>query len=99
MEKTVIRKARLEDLKTVQDLNHALFASDGSRDKYLNHNWPYEDGKAYFEKRIGGKDFICLAAEVKSGIVGYLAGKLLKAEPWRLVKKTELENMFVQEKI
>ena len=44
MENLVIRKANLEELKNIQDLNHDLFASDGPRDKYLNHNWPYEDG-------------------------------------------------------
>lgn len=92
-----IRKAKIEELKTVQDLNRDLFASDGPRDKYLNHNWPYEDGRSYFSKRITDDNSICLVAEIDNEIVGYFAGAVMEVESWRPVKRTELENMFVKE--
>ncbi len=97
MDNVNIRKAKIEELKTVQDLNRDLFVSDGPRDKYLNHNWPYEGGKEYFSKRITDGNSICLVAEIDNEIVGYLAGAVMEVESWRPVKRTELENMFVKE--
>ncbi len=93
----IIRKAKIEELKTVQDLNHDLFDSDSTRDKYMDHNWPYVDGKEYFSKRITDDNSICLVAEIDNEIVGYLAGAIMEVESWRPVKRTELENMFVKE--
>lgn len=97
MENIIIRKAKTEELKIVQDLNSGLFTSDGPRDKYMNHNWPHEEGKEYFSKRITADNSICLVAEIDSEIVGYLAGAVMEVESWRPVKRTELENMFVKE--
>lgn len=96
----VIRKARMADLKTVQDLNAGLFKTDGPRDKFLNHKWPYQKaGKTYFKKAIAGKNTCCFVAEIENEIVGYLAGGITKKESWRIVKKrTELENVFVKDK-
>ena len=92
-----IRKAKINELKIIQDLNHDLFASDGPRDQFLNHEWPYEDGKKYFIKRMSEPNSICLVAIVDNQIIGYLAGELLKTESWRPVKRIELQNMFVKD--
>ena len=91
-----IRRAKIEELKIIQDLNHDLFASDSKRDQFLNHNWPYKDGKKYFKKKILDPNNICLVAELNDEIVGYLAGEVLETESWRPVKRTELQNMFVK---
>lgn len=92
-----IRKANSDELEIIQNLNHDLFISDGPRDQFLNHKWPYKDGKKYFVKRISEPNSICLVATVDNQIVGYLAGELLKTESWRPVKRTELQNMFVKD--
>lgn len=97
MDNLIIRKAKIEELKIVQDLNSELFTSDGPRDKYMNHNWPHNEGKEYFSKRIVGDNSICLVAEIDNQIVRYLAGAAMDVESWRPVKRTELENMFVKE--
>ena len=95
----VIRKAKLEDLKTIQDLNHALFLSDADKDKKLNHDWPYlETGKEYFKGAIEGKTGVCFVAEKDNEIVGYLAGSIkFDSSIYRQVRRSELENMFVTE--
>ena len=94
----IIRKAKPDEIRIIQDLNNALFKSAAERDQFLNHNWPYEDGKNYFKKHITDPNCLCLVAEFEGKIVGYLAGELLGLESWRPVKRTELQNMFVKEK-
>ena len=93
-----IRKAKISELKSIQDLNHKLFREDADRDKFLNHNWPYKDGEKYFKSRIEGKG-LCLIAEIDGEIVGYLCGSIKQSESWRPVKRTELENMRVKRHI
>jgi ribosomal protein S18 acetylase RimI-like enzyme len=96
--KVAIRKARDTELKTVQDLNYALFVSDSKSDQELNMNWPYEDGKDYFKKMIEGSIGACFVAEVGGEVIGYLAGSIKAQTPsYRPVKRSELENMFVRE--
>jgi GNAT superfamily N-acetyltransferase len=95
---TIIRKAKAEDLRAVQDLNHALFESDSSSDDTLNLNWPYEDGEEYFRRMIAGETGVCYVAEVNDEIVGYLAGSIKLEQPsYSTVRRSELENMFVKE--
>ena len=90
--------ARSEDLKTVQDLNSALFQSDADKDKYLNHDWPYQDGENYFRKIISGETGVCFIAEDSTGVVGYLAGCIEVETPQGFIptKWAELENMYVK---
>ncbi len=94
--KVRIRRAKRNELKVIQDLNHELFLSDKDRDKFLNFNWPYDEGKRYFLKRITDPACICLVADVRGKIIGYLAGSVREVESWRPVKRTELENMLVK---
>ena len=95
-----VRKARIEELSMVQKLSEGLFTSDGHRDKWLNHKWSFgEAGKKFFTRRISEPECICLVAELEGKVVGYLAGIVKEVESWRPVKRTELENMFVEEEV
>ena len=60
--RAVIRKAKPNELRIVQNLNVGLFKSDGPRDKFLNHQWPYQEGEKYFKKRIKGGNGVCFVA-------------------------------------
>lgn len=97
MKDLAIRKAKLADLKIIQVLNHKLFLNDSKFDNTLNGNWPYKEGKKYFKKAIKEDYALCLVAEYKSEIIGYLAAFIWRFEPFLKVKRAELENMFVQE--
>lgn len=94
-----IRKAHLEELPIIQDLNHQLFLFDAARDPDLNLNWPLEkEGEAYFKKKIAGEVGVCFVAEVDGAVVGYLAGAVSDNMPsYRPVKRSELENIFILE--
>lgn len=96
MNKATIRLARPEDLKKVQDLNHELFLSDARHFDDLNPNWPYEEGEAYFRRRISGEGGVCFIAERDGVIVGYAAGgwSHLNFSAYR-GKRAELENICV----
>lgn len=89
-----IRKATLEDLKTIQDLNYQLFVYDSEFEPELNMEWPYHEGEEYFKDKIAG-DGVCLVAEVEEKIVGYLAGGIREGEGWLKLQRSEIENMFV----
>lgn len=96
----VIRRATMDDLRTVQDLNYGTFVNDLPYDPDLNMRWPYEkEGEDYFRSRIAGPDAVCFVAEVDGKPVGYVAGAIRKGEPYRLVQRSELENMYVDENV
>lgn len=99
MTEVVIRKAREDELKVVQELNHRLFLHDEEYDSFLDMNWSFgKAGTEYFKRRIAGKDGVCFVAELDGEIVGYLAGGLIKPYSYRTIKKqTELENTLVKE--
>ena len=92
-----VRKAKPEDLKSIQDLNHQLFLFDHDRDPQLNTQWPYErEGKDYFSKMIAGEIGVCFVAESDNKVIGYLAGSIkTEVTSYRPIRRTELENMFV----
>lgn len=96
--KIVIRKAREDELKIVQELNQQLFEHDQPFDETLKMDWPYsEEGIKFFSDRISGKGGVCFVAEVDGEVVGYLAGQVCWSEPYRSVTRTELENTLVRE--
>jgi ribosomal protein S18 acetylase RimI-like enzyme len=98
--KVVIKTARIEDLKKIQELNLKLFQKEHKEyDKLLNLDWTFgEPGTKYFRDRIS-KDNGCVLITVVDGkIVGYLCGGIIKGETYRnLPVVAELENMFVLE--
>jgi len=75
-----------------------LFLSDARHFDDLNTNWPYEEGEAYFRKRIAGQEGVCLVAERDGRIVGYVIGgwSHLNFSAYK-GKRAELENICVAE--
>lgn len=97
MSNIVIRKATLEDLKIIQDLNYQLFIHDSEFEPELNMDWPYGEGEYYFKVRITEDTGACFVVEVEERVVGYLAGGIRKGEEWLKPKRSEIDNMFVAE--
>ena len=98
MEKIKIRKANLDDLVSIQELNNNLFDLEFNNfDDTLKTGWPYEkEGKEYFEDMI--KNEIVFVAQIEDKIVGYLAGSI--CEQISYIKETfaELDNMCIDDK-
>lgn len=92
-----IRKASLEDLDAILQLNQKLFKNDAQFCSTLNLDWPSTtQAREYFEARI--KYHYALIAEDKETPIGYLVGALAKVQDYSsLSVLTELENMFVEE--
>lgn len=96
---TIIRKAKKEELKLIQELNSQLFLHDKKYDPFLDMNWSFgKPGEDYFNDKISGKKGVCFVAEVGGEIVGYLAGGVKKPFKYRTIKKTsELENTLIKD--
>ena len=77
MEKVIIRRATIEDLRSIQELNNSLFELEYKNfDNTLKQGWPFEkEGKEYFEYMIN--DEAVFVAQDKEKIVGYLSGNKL----------------------
>ncbi|MBQ8431021.1 MAG: hypothetical protein IJX26_03680, partial [Clostridia bacterium] len=71
----IIRKATIEDLSRIQELNNELFELEiANYDKYLIKDWPLSnEGKAYFENAI--RESFVVVAEIENQVVGYLLGE------------------------
>lgn len=94
--KVKIRKAKLSDLKDIQNLNKILCEKENKEfDKSVNKNYPVtREGRKYFEERIK-KDFV-LVALVDKKIIGYIIGAISEIEDYRNISKlAEAENMLV----
>ena len=89
-----IRKAKLEDLQIIQNLNNQLFELELQNfDKHLIKNWPLSQaGKTFFESAI--KNDCVLVAENARGVVGYLHGAMTEI-PYYDFKIAELCNMCI----
>lgn len=93
----IIRKAQIDDLRTIQYLNYSLFKSDNSSDPDLKMTWPYDEGESYFRGMIEGTIVVCFVAVENEEIIGYLAGCIKTDTPsWRPIVIAELENMLVK---
>lgn len=93
-----IRKATINDLETIQDLNLMLFKKEQKEyDEKLNINWTFSEiGTNYYKAKINDSKSIALVAEEKDKIVGYLVGGLCKTYNYRnITLMSELENMFI----
>ena len=97
MKSIEIRKANLQDLSSIQELNNKLFELEYENfDDTLKVGWPFEeDGKEYFENMINNEIVFVAMDGVK--IVGYLAGSI--CEQISYIKETfaELDNMFIDD--
>lgn len=96
----IIRNSEIDDLQRVQELNLKLFEKEHEEyDSLLNLDWTFgKIGTKYYQDRISEEDGCVLVAIVDNKIVGYLCGRLTKAEDYRnLPLVAELENTFVLE--
>jgi len=97
MDKVIIRKAKLEDLTFIQELNNTLFDLEYKNfDDTLKTGWPMgNEGKEYFEDMIKNK--IVFVAQLKEKIVGYLAGSICEQISYITETFAELDNMCIDE--
>lgn len=98
MEKIFIRKAIINDLNPVLELNNSLFELEyNNYDDTLKKGWSFEsDGKEYFEYMI--KNEVVFVAEIDGKIVGYLAGSICKQMSYITESFAELDNMCINDK-
>ncbi len=96
-----IRKATLEDLGEIQNLNHELCIKENKEfDPTINTEYSLsESGKKYFKWRIEGQDSITLIAEDSVGNkIGYLVGAIIETYDYSTVKiMSEVENMYIKD--
>ena len=92
-----IRKATLQDLTSIQELNNKLFKLEYQNfDDTLKVGWPFEkDGKDYFENMINNE--IVFVAEDEEKVVGYLAGSICEEISYITENFAELDNMYIDD--
>ena len=93
----IIRKATMNDLMSIIDLNKKLFHHDHKFDDTLDLSWPDKNNK-YYKNRIRGPNSIAYVAEINKKIVGYAIASIIKAETYRKIESkriAELENIFI----
>ena len=93
----VIKRANIDDLKIIQELNNRLFELEFNNfDSSLKLNWPYgEEGTNYFKDMIENE--IVLLAVTENQVVGYLAGSLNVEASYNTRSLAEIDNMFILE--
>ena len=96
MENVIIRKATLNDLLEIQNLNNLLFKLEKENfDPTLVENWPLtEEGKEYFKNLIEEEHVI--VAVINNQIVGYLAGSIKEKGSYEEIQYGEVNNMFIK---
>lgn len=96
MENVIIRKATLNDLYEIQNLNNMLFRLEKERfDPTLIENWPMsQDGEKYFKSLI--EENYVVVAIIKDEIVGYLAGSINEKGSYEEIQYGEVNNMFIK---
>lgn len=98
MNEFFIRKAQLEDLNIIQNLNNELFKLEKENyDSTLVQNWPLsEDGKQYFEDLIINH-YVVVATKYDK-IVGYLAGSINEKGSYEEIQYGEINDMLIDNK-
>lgn len=98
MNDVTIRKASIEDLRDIQELNNDLFKLEKENyDSTLIENWPLsKDGEDYFTDLIN--NHYVLVALLDNEIVGYLAGSINEKGSYEEIQYGELNNMLIKEK-
>ena len=97
MEKVIVRKAIIEDLKSIQKLNNSLFDLEYNNfDDTLKVGWTFEEeGKKYFEDMIINE--IVFVALYEEKIIGYLVGSICNQISYITETFAELDNMYIDE--
>ena len=97
MKNIAIRKATIDDLIIIQELNNGLFELEKENyDSTLTRNWPLTDeGKEYFTDLINNSYVI--VAELDNNIVGYLTGSINEKGTYEEIQYGEINNMFIKD--
>lgn len=97
MNNLIIRKATLNDLSIVQELNNNLFELEiENYDDTLVKNWSLTtEGKNYFEDLIINNYVI--VAEKDNKIIGYLAGTINDKGSYENIRYGEVNNMYISD--
>ena len=91
----IIRKALIDDLKIVQNLNYKLFDLEFNNfDPALNMKWTFsERGKTYFKKLI--EEGTVWVAEDNNKVIGYLAGSIDGMPSYATKSIAEIDNFYI----
>ncbi|MBM2820743.1 MAG: N-acetyltransferase protein [Candidatus Berkelbacteria bacterium] len=93
-----IRKATINDLKSIQELNSLLLKKeDQDFGQDFDDAWAFsEHGKKCISDRIQNENCISSAVEDSGKVVGYLVGEIREVPPWRKQFKTiELVEIYI----
>ena len=92
-----IRKANLNDLDTICDLNNQLFKLEKEKyDPTLVEGWPISnEGREYFTDLINNH-YVIVAIQ-DNNVVGYLAGSIEEKGSYELIQYGEINNMLVSD--
>ena len=92
-----IRKATINDLNKICDLNNELFELEiANYDSTLVREWPYTKyGIEYFTDMINN-DYVIIAEDDDS-VVGFLAGSINKQKSYELVQYGEIDCLYIKE--
>ena len=93
----IIKKATIENLKDIQELNNKLFELEYENfDDSLRVGWPLEnEGEEYFKEVLNnGIIYIALA---DNKIIGYLAGSFNIENTYVTKTLAEADNMYILE--
>lgn len=98
MNNIVIRKAILEDVTIIQNLNNQLFKLEKENyDSTLVSDWPLtEEGRLYFEDLV--KNHFVIVAILNEEIVAYLSGSINEKGSYEEIQYGEINNMLVSDK-
>jgi len=97
MKNLLIRKADINDLSYIQELNNNLFDLElENYDPTLVRDWAISnDGKTYFEDLIN--NHYVVVALLDDEIVGYLAGTINEKGSYENIQYGEINNMFIKD--
>ena len=97
MKNLLIRKASINDLSYIQELNNNLFDLElENYDPTLVKDWAISnDGKMYFEDLIN--NHYVVVALLDDEIVGYLAGTINEKGSYENIQYGEINNMFIKD--
>lgn len=94
----VIRIAKKEDVRTLQNLNDEIFVDNYKYDPDLKRDWAQSEvGGEYFLDITTNPNSICLLAEDNGIAIGYIAASP-KVISYRHSKYIEIENMGISPK-
>lgn len=96
-----IRKATVEDVEEIQELNHALYLETReNHDGTFNPDWAKSrEMSEQYKSEIGSDDHIVLVSEGEGKLTGFLSGKMKKKPSHRTgVTLAKVDHLFIDMK-